>query len=292
MTIDTSGGGTKPVSWNIYRGQTVLKSEMRPNVTAGASFEAQATWQASAGKHTFYGNVDPQNTLRETAADQRDNVSPVVTKIFADWPKWIEGAKQGVREAFPAWNRNARLLHIVINGPKATGGSVDYPSNLKLNLSARMVASGAPPEMVDRFMGALADAVQKWASSIRVPGLPWYPSFAAMPVPEAPPTPNTPMPFVTLQQDRTSLAPAFIAATLNGRVGEPATWPEGARVISDFCGWFAAGLNQAIAASQVTQIMGRGPVPTFAPPYVPVGPVVGGDVINTQPLLSVSPIWP
>jgi hypothetical protein len=190
------------------------------------------------------------------------------------------------------WNRNAHLLHIVINGPNATGGSVDYPSNLKSSLSGRMVASGAPPEMVDRFMGALADAVQKWASSIRVPGLPWYPSFAAMPSSEAPPTPNTPMPFVTLQQDRTSLTPAFIAAAINGRVGEAATWPEGARVISDFCGWFAAGLDQAIAASQVTQIMGRGHVPTFAPPYVPVGPVVGGDVINTQPLLSVSPIWP
>jgi hypothetical protein len=75
MTIDTSGGGTKPVPWNIYRDQTVLKSELRPNVTAGASFEAQATWQASAGKHTFYGNVDPQNTLGETAIEQKDNVS-------------------------------------------------------------------------------------------------------------------------------------------------------------------------------------------------------------------------
>jgi hypothetical protein len=26
----------------------------------------------------------------------------------------------------------------------------------------------------------------------------------------------------------------------------------------------------------VTNVLGTGPVPTFAPPYVPVGPVVGG----------------
>jgi hypothetical protein len=26
--------------------------------------------------------------------------------------------------------------------------------------------------------------------------------------------------------------------------------------------------------------MGKGQIPTFAPPYVPVGPVVGGDVLS------------
>jgi hypothetical protein len=32
----------------------------------------------------------------------------------------------------------------------------------------------------------------------------------------------------------------------------------------------------------VTNVLGTGPVPTFAPPYVPVGPVVGG-VANMTP---------
>ena len=30
---------------------------------------------------------------------------------------------------------------------------------------------------------------------------------------------------------------------------------------------------------QVMLVMGKGPIPTFAPPFVPVGPVVGGDNI-------------
>ena len=30
------------------------------------------------------------------------------------------------------------------------------------------------------------------------------------------------------------------------------------------------------ASTMVTNVLGTGPVPTFAPPYVPVGPVVGG----------------
>ena len=31
---------------------------------------------------------------------------------------------------------------------------------------------------------------------------------------------------------------------------------------------------------QVMLVLGKGQIPTFAPPFVPVGPVVGGDVIS------------
>jgi hypothetical protein len=30
----------------------------------------------------------------------------------------------------------------------------------------------------------------------------------------------------------------------------------------------------------VMLMLGKGPIPTFAPPYVPVGPVMGGDIIS------------
>jgi hypothetical protein len=36
-----------------------------------------------------------------------------------------------------------------------------------------------------------------------------------------------------------------------------------------------------IASQMVMLVMGKGPIPTFAPPFVPVGPVVGGDNIAT-----------
>jgi hypothetical protein len=34
-----------------------------------------------------------------------------------------------------------------------------------------------------------------------------------------------------------------------------------------------------MASQQAMLVLGKGPVPSFAPPYVPVGPVVGGDNI-------------
>jgi len=36
----------------------------------------------------------------------------------------------------------------------------------------------------------------------------------------------------------------------------------------------------------VTNVMGMGPVPAFAPPYVPVGPVVGGSILPGQHIAS------
>ncbi len=34
-----------------------------------------------------------------------------------------------------------------------------------------------------------------------------------------------------------------------------------------------------LPAQQVMLVLGKGPIPTFAPPFVPVGPVMGGDNI-------------
>ena len=31
---------------------------------------------------------------------------------------------------------------------------------------------------------------------------------------------------------------------------------------------------------QIMLVLGKGPIPTFAPPFVPVGPVIGGDNIS------------
>jgi len=39
------------------------------------------------------------------------------------------------------------------------------------------------------------------------------------------------------------------------------------------------------ASTMVQNVLGMGPIPTFAPPFVPVGPVVMGSVIPTPGVL-------
>ena len=40
---------------------------------------------------------------------------------------------------------------------------------------------------------------------------------------------------------------------------------------------------------RITGLMGKGPVPTYAPPYVPVGPVAMGDNISAPGRLFSGP---
>jgi hypothetical protein len=52
----------------------------------------------------------------------------------------------------------------------------------------------------------------------------------------------------------------------------------------------ADGFSKAVATWQSTQVvsgvLGRGSVPSFAPPYVPVGPVAGGSTLESGPHFS------
>lgn len=292
MIIDTSGRGIISVPWNIYRGNTILKSEIRHNIAAGTSFEVSATWQASSGIHNFYGDVDPQNSLRKPLSGQRDNISKTVTRSFSDWAGWLAGAKRGIREGVPQWVASLKFSGISINGPIASGGRLESSSDLKSLISIRMREAGAPQDVVEGFMGAVAESWNSWAGSVRVPGLPWYPSFAAVPSPVAPPTPNIPSPLVALTQNRAPLEPLTLAAAIKGRIRDAASWPGGNNGIDEFCRWLNAGFITWLPKAKVQGVLGTGPVPSFAPPYVPVGPVVGGHNAATPGIISPAPIWP
>ena len=41
-----------------------------------------------------------------------------------------------------------------------------------------------------------------------------------------------------------------------------------------------------MASQQVMLVLGKGSIPSFAPPFVPVGPVVGGSEVGTPNLLT------
>jgi hypothetical protein len=122
--------------------------------------------------------------------------------------------------------------------------------------------------------GGLGGAWLQLTASMKVPGLPWYPAFAAMPSPVAPPTPNVPGPIAML-----TMASAVVSkvALKNAMVFKHAG---ASRVDQNLYEALAEAFEQAFqlwkVSTMVTNVLGTGPVPTFAPPYVPVGPVVGG----------------
>jgi hypothetical protein len=52
------------------------------------------------------------------------------------------------------------------------------------------------------------------------------------------------------------------------------------KTIKELSTWVEASFLDWKLSAQLVGVMGKGPIPTFAPPYVPVGPVVMGDNLS------------
>jgi hypothetical protein len=142
----------------------------------------------------------------------------------------------------------------------------------------------AAPQATDqekKYSKAIAAGVskqwKKWQDKVMVPGLPWYPAFVAFPGPMAPPMPNVPTPLVACPSAMMAeMGPSPLRDAMVDALGE-----SDALHHKELFDAIATGLSAVflmwLPMQQVMNVLGKGPVPTFAPPFVPVGPVLGGD---------------
>ncbi len=197
-----------------------------------------------------------------------------VAKIGA----YLDGMCDAICSAWSTWQSAAAMTGVVINALTATLGMVAGPPLQPLILASAPKAS--PMEM--KYSNAIATVIStswlQYTSTIKVPGLPWYPAFVAFPAPVAPPTPNVPCPVAVLTQVPPN--PALMKQQMVGQLGDPQA-PFHAELFEAICDAFDKVFKIWQVSTMVTNVLGTGPIPTFAPPYVPVGPVVGG--VGTMP---------
>jgi hypothetical protein len=101
----------------------------------------------------------------------------------------------------------------------------------------------------------------------------------------APPMPNVPTPLAALPSggragltDATALQGAMAAHLDPGvKARDPAG--DHKKVFGGIAAQVAAYFSGWLASQMVTNVMGTGPIPTFAPPIVVVGPVFGGSTL-------------
>lgn len=191
-----------------------------------------------------------------------------------------------VKYAVGMWKLQAHFQNIVINGLAAIGspGCLTGPDLTPWIVAAPNV-SGANDDfraLINAVASGVSSSFQQWQDFVRVPALPWYPVFAAFPGAMAPPMPNIPMSLIIC----VSSNQAAIMSSTRLKIAIKAELTDGLksaqldqfldslslRLSAYFTGW--------LASQTVTQVMGMGPVPTYSPPYVPVGPVVGGSIIE------------
>lgn len=185
------------------------------------------------------------------------------------------------------WKLQAKFKDLKIMAVSAIGapGCLDGPELESLIKNAPMCA--AMTGNMQKHRDAVAKGVSKcfkdWQDKVTVPGLPWYPAFAAFPGPMAPPMPNVPTPLVACPSAMmTAMATPMsmkseMDSALDGGMKDKDPTKQYEALHDAIATVVSAAFMIWLPSQQVIGVMGKGPVPSFAPPYVPVGPVVGGD---------------
>lgn len=212
-----------------------------------------------------------------------------VSTIGGKFEKFIDGMCDAICQAHNLWKLQAKFGNIQIMAVSAIGapGCLTGP-DLK-NLILMTAPKSTPQEF--KYSKAVATAVAKcwkqWQDNVMVPGLPWYPAFAAFPGPMAPPMPNVPTPLASCPSPMMAqmTAPTLKNEMVNALGDSKAL--HHAELFDAIAQALAASFLMWLPQQQVMLVMGKGQIPTFAPPFVPVGPVVAGDVISVPGHLMV-----
>jgi hypothetical protein len=190
--------------------------------------------------------------------------------------KFIDGVCDAICSAWSQWQSTAALTGVVVNAVTAIGGQVVGPPLTPLIMLSAPKASPMELKYSNVIATVVGNSWLQYTGTIKVPGLPFYPAFAAVPSPVAPPMPNVPVPVIALTQMPPQ--PMLMKNQMVGQLGDPGA-PFHKELFEAICDAFDKCFKLWQTTTMVTNVMGTGPVPTFAPPYVPVGPVVGGTGI-------------
>ncbi len=210
-------------------------------------------------------------------------------KIGANFKDFHDAMIDAVQFSHDMWKLQAKFKDLKVMAVSAIGapGCLDGPeleSNIK---NAPMVASfsGNMKKHRDAVATGVSKCFKKWQDKVMVPGLPWYPAFAAFPGPMAPPMPNVPVPLIMCPSAMMSeiISPSSMTSAMDDALDSGMKDKDPDKQYHALHDAIATVLSLAflmwLPSQQVMLVLGKGPIPTFAPPFVPVGPVVGGDNI-------------
>lgn len=188
---------------------------------------------------------------------------------------FIDGVSSAICSAWDKWQKAASMAAVTINGPIAAGGQLVGPPLQPLILASAPKASPQEAKFSNVIATVISTSWLTFTATVKVAPMPLYPLFAMMTSPVAPPTPNAPIPFAALAQVPVSISCMAMKPQMVAQLADPGA-PFHAELFESICDAFEKSYNAWKISTQVTKLLGTGPVPTFAPPIVPAGPVVMG----------------
>jgi hypothetical protein len=203
-----------------------------------------------------------------------------------DWVAVANAARAAFGQSINDWIVASYVQGGLVRGPNAelTPGSLKSSVDVERRTQQALTLGRVPAPIAQAIARELGGAWRAWADgfTLSVPGA--YPRLAAVPGPMAPPTPaSSAFPIargVSAGEYRltaANLSPQLVSA-LRPLAGRDTAGLENA--VKDLASWVEASFRDWKLTAQIVGVMGKGPIPTYAPPYVPVGPVVMGDNIS------------
>ena len=211
-------------------------------------------------------------------------------KEVSKWYKdFMDEATAKIKSAVDSWRPKVKFKSVQVMALSGIGSGVLDAPDIK-NEPAFSAWKGKEKNAKAYNKAVIEGFSKPWmdfAKAVTLPGLPLWPAFCAFPGPMAPPMPVIPMPLIAyISPKMTAVAmasdmkKAMIDALDKGVKDE-----DGPKHHEKIFESIATAVTLATVAwlpmQMVMNLMGKGPIPTFAPPVVPVGPVVAGDVLPT-----------
>ena len=137
---------------------------------------------------------------------------------------------------------------------------------------------------------------KRWQDNVTVPGLPWYPAFAAFPGTDGAADAQRADAAYRLPSAMMSeiVSPMSMKTEMDNALSGAMKSKDPDKHCMRRCDAIATVLALAflmwLPQQQVMNVLGMGPIPTFAPPFVPVGPVVNGRTCPSPATCSSRPL--
>jgi hypothetical protein len=208
-------------------------------------------------------------------------------KVGADFKEFHDAMIDAVQFSHTMWKLQAKFKDLKVMSLFAIGapGCLDGPeleSNIK-NAPQCAAFTGNKAKHRDAVAKGVSQCFKKWQDKVMVPGLPWYPAFVAFPGPMAPPMPNIPVPLIMCPSAMMAeiVSPSSMTSAMDDALDGGLKEKDPEKHYHALHDAIATVLSLAflmwLPSQMVMLVLGKGPIPSFAPPIMPVGPVVGGD---------------
>lgn len=207
-------------------------------------------------------------------------------KIGDKFEKFIDGMCSAICSGWSQWQSLAMITGSLHN---ATVLSV-LPGNLQGPPMFPLIFASAPKATAQelKYSKAIAQAIgtawQTWQlgylATLQVA------PHAAFPGPMGPPTPTVPMPVASgSSPGEAQLSDAMLKNMMIANLGDPQAMHH-KELFDAIAKAFKSCYDTWKTSSMLSNIMGLGPIPTFAPPFVPVGPVVCGTNLPIPSIIT------